>query len=303
MRVLVVGLGGAGRRHLSLLRERGDVEAAALSASAAATEGVLGSRDEAAAWRPDAVVVANVTADHAATALWALGLGAHVLVEKPLAATAQDAARVAEAAAASGLRAAVGYNLRFHPALEAVRAAVAHGRVGRLLSVRAEVGFHLDLWRSASGYAGRAAAGGGALLTLSHELDYVSWIAGPVERAVGLRARAGTVTEDADDLAELLCTHRDGVLSSVHMDLLDRTYNRRSRWVGSDASIEWRWHGPAELLAGHDAETLWEDASFDLEETYRVQLADFLDACAGGHEPRCPAAESVALLDAVEAVA
>ena len=113
---------------------------------------------------------------------WAVEHGVHAYVEKPLAVTVEGLAELLDGEAEVTI--AVGYNLRFHPALEAIRAAVYEGRIGRLLAVRAEVGQYLPDWHPEEdyrvSYAARRDLGGGALLTLSHELDYVRWIAGEV---------------------------------------------------------------------------------------------------------------------------
>jgi hypothetical protein len=300
MRVLVVGLGSAGHRHLELLRERDDVEAAAVSRRGGAEfTGLAEARD----WAPDAVVIANESSAHLDAARWAIEHGAHALVEKPLATSAAGVPEVVDAAGDRGLVLAVGYNLRFHPALEALRDAVRGGRIGALLSVRAEVGQRLDDWRPAGGYVEHEALGGGALLTLSHELDYVSWIAGAPHSVTGVRARVGDVVSDTDDIAEIVARHDGGVVSSVHMDLLDRAYNRRSRWIGEAATLTWEWGAAVRRLTAAEDEEVWRDDAFDLVETYRRQLDDFVRACVDGREPRSPARDSIALLEAIGAVA
>ncbi len=285
LRVAVIGTGSMGRRDLGNLRELGH-EAIAVSRSL----------DEVEAWAPDAVVIATPTSEHATALRWAVERGIHAYVEKPLAASAEGLATLLDEAEVT---IAVGYNLRFHPALEAIRAAVQEGRIGRLLSVRAEVGQYLPDWHPEEDYRGSYAArrdlGGGALLTLSHELDYVRWIAGEVVSCTGAAARVSALELDVDDVAELVCRHEGGALSSVHMDLLDRAYNRHSRWVGEEGTITWAWGGPAVLLPA--AEELWADDAFALADTYRSALADFLVCAESGGEPRASGRDGLRVLE------
>jgi predicted dehydrogenase len=252
-------------------------------------------------WRPDAVIVATPPAAHADAAGWALGRDLPVLVEKPLAHAAAPARLLAEAA--RGRRLVVAYNLRFHPALRAIEAAVAAGRIGRVLVARAEVGSHLPGWHPELDYrtsaAARAELGGGALLTLAHELDIVLWICGPAELVAGAAARVSELELDVDDVAELVLRHEGGTLSSVHMDMLDVAYNRRSRWVGATGTIEWTWGGPVRLLDGEREEILWRDDVFDLAGTYVDEVAAFL---AGDDPPGDQLGDAVRALELAEAV-
>lgn len=256
--------------------------------------------EAAAEWNPDAVVVATPPSEHLAGAAWALARGRPVLVEKPLAATVAEADELLELALDSGVHVAVGYNLRFHPGLQAVAEALAAGRVGQLLHARAEVGSLLSSWHPDADYrlgsAARAELGGGALLTLSHELDLVLWTCGAATLAAGVRSRLSALDINADDVAELVLRHESGALGSVHMDLADRAYNRRARWVGDEATIEWSWGGPA-LLRGDRDEVLWDDLGFDFGETYRAELEAFL---AGHSAPGDPLRDARAVLALAE---
>src|SRR5579864_5075 len=112
MRVFVIGIGSMGRRHLENLRELG-------------CEVAGGRLPDADAFAPDAVVIASPTGAHLEALRWSTERGVHAFVEKPIAAAGAGVSEVHTAAEAAGLTVAVGYNLRFHPAVEAIRDAVA----------------------------------------------------------------------------------------------------------------------------------------------------------------------------------
>jgi predicted dehydrogenase len=282
-----VGSGPAGRRHVRNALELGHLVAltrrVAQPTDALAAElgvPVFSGLEDAAGWQADAVIAANPPAAHLATARWAVEHGCSVLIEKPVAPTPDGVRELLEAADARGLVVAVGYNLRFHPALATIEQAIASGRIGRLLAVRAEVGGYLPDWHPEldyrSGSAVRRDLGGGALLTLSHELDYVLWIAGEVVEAVGFAAHVSDLELDADDVADLVLRHAGGALSSVHMDLVDRAHGRRSRWIGTSGTIVWSADGPVTFAAEDEQETLWSDPEYDLASTYLAELEAFL---------------------------
>lgn len=117
-------------------------EAAAKAASA------LGWRESATDWRSvlerddvDLVDICTPGNSHAEIAIAALEAGKHVLCEKPLANTVEEAERMAaaaEAAAGRGVRAMVGYSYRRVPALGLAQRLVADGRIGDVHHVRAQ---------------------------------------------------------------------------------------------------------------------------------------------------------------------
>ena len=290
MRIFVVGLGSAGKRHLANARALGhDADGGRLA--------------DADTFEPDAVVVASPTGAHIEGLRWAVDRGVHALVEKPLAASSAGVAATLSAADDAGVTIAVGYNMRFHAAVEAIARAILDGRIGRLLSVRADVGQYLPDWHPEedyrASYAAHAELGGGALLTLSHELDYVRWIAGEVVEVRGLAGRVSSLELDVDDVADLVCRHAGGAVASIHMDLLDRSYNRRSRWIGEEGTIMWEWDGPVRLLPA--GETLWAEAGGALDESYRAELRDFAEAATSGGVPRCAGWDGLRTLELCEA--
>ena len=313
-RVLIVGLGSIGRRHLSNLRKLGCEVSVCMRAleTAEATRREFGiatfaSLTDAVSWKPNAVLIANPTSEHLKVAFWAVEHDCHVFIEKPLAHSLDGIDDFLRLAEERKRYVAVGCNLRFHPAMEAIHASVSEGRIGRLLTARAEVGQYLPDWHSGVDYrheySARAELGGGALLTLIHELDYVYWIGGEVMESIGMLTKASTLEINVEDVAEIICRHVSGALTSVHMDFLDRTYNRRSRWVGELGTIEWVWGGPVHLFRrGGNQEILWHDPAFDCNDTHVMELCDFLDCIKSGRQPRTTGWEAKRVLEIALAV-
>ena len=128
---------------------------------------------------PDVRVVYLATPNdvHKEQTLRAAGARKHVLVEKPMALSPEDAAAMARACAAAGVRLCVGFHLRFHPAHQQARALVASGEIGDVVWAGArwvshrprDTGWRLDPARS-----------GGTLLTARgvHLLDLVRFVCG-----------------------------------------------------------------------------------------------------------------------------
>jgi predicted dehydrogenase len=145
----------------------------------------------------DLVDVCTPGSSHAEISIAALEAGKHVLCEKPLANTVEEARAMAaaaeRAAAAGGVRAMVGFNFRRVPAVALARELVAAGRLGALRHVRAAyLGSHLLdpelplVWRLQA-----SEAGSGALGDLgAHAIDLAQYLAG--DRIAGVSALTET---------------------------------------------------------------------------------------------------------------
>ena len=249
--VLVVGCGSIGRRHAANAAKLAAVTifdaARERATEAARTLGVAAwdSLEQALAAKPDAVVVATPHHAHLPVARAALAAGTHVLIEKPLAASLDGVPDFLAEAERLGRRVHVVCNMRFHPAVVALHRALP--RVGRPLFARAHYGNYLPDMRPGADYrtlyCARAEAGGGVILDAIHEIDYLVWLFGPVERVTAEAGRVGDLDIDVEDYASLALAHRSGVRSEIHLDYLQRSKRRGCEIVGSEGTLIWTSEG------------------------------------------------------------
>ena len=252
----------------------------------------LDALDAACAFAPEAAVIASPAPFHVATATRLAETCAHLLIEKPISDRMDGLDALLATAAARRTVVQVGYCLRFDPSLAAAHAAVAEGRIGRVLTIRAEVGQYLPDWRPGSDYrtgvSARAALGGGALLELSHEIDLVRWFGGPVETVRARTARLGGLEMDAENCADLLLDHTNGVHSTVHLDMLQRKPVRHCRVVGTEGTVEWDGiaHAARLFRAGTgDGQMLSVMDGMTLDRMAEAQFRHFLDCIRTGAPP------------------
>lgn len=147
LRVAVIGLGVMGQSHARVLRELSGAELVAVcdesertGAELARLYGVPFEASHGAVLervRPDAVVVATPTASHRRIALDALAAGVHVLVEKPISETLEQAEEMIDAAVRAGRCLAVGHVERYNPAVRELVRRVRAGELGRVHEVHA----------------------------------------------------------------------------------------------------------------------------------------------------------------------
>jgi predicted dehydrogenase len=294
-RFLIASLGSIGRRHLANLKTLiPHAEVAVLrtgSIDAALPVGVVAqfhSLDEAMAFRPQAAIVASPASVHVAVAAPLLRAGIPVLIEKPLATSTAELDELDAAAAQGQARAAVAYNLRFMPSLLQVREKILAGAIGEVRCVRAEVGQYLPDWRPGtpyrSGVSARKDLGGGALLELSHEIDYLRWIFGAPRWVTARGGSLGELGLEVEDAVEL-CLDYDQPrrLVNIHLDFLQRVPHRSCRFIGAEGTLVW--DAAAGSIDIGRSGGAWERTCHpmaDRNAMYLEELADFLSLVRGG---------------------
>ncbi len=293
-RLLIVGLGSIGRRHLAVARGLApEMEVMALRRAGSESDGlaVVTSLDEALDARPDAVIVANPAALHVATAQAFVKAGKHVLIEKPLSNRLDGIDELLELSHERGTVLQVGYCLRFHPSLIAMKKAVTEGRIGRVLSLRAEAGHYLPDWRPGADYrdgvSARRDLGGGALFELSHEIDLARWLVGEVVSVTSRCGRLSRLEIDTEDYADLLFDFASGACANVHLDMAQRNASRSCTLTGEDGTLHWDGVTYETRLFGAEAGA-WEvlcEGNPDPDIMYREQLRHFLDCISKGGAP------------------
>lgn len=251
MKALLISLGAIGRRHLTNLRglERA-ADITVLRRPESAREGipeaadrVVYSLEDALRMRPDVALIASPAPQHIEMALKLASEGIHLFIEKPLSSDLSGVDALISESRRQGLTLTVGYNLRFCRSLQMLRTALIEGRIGRLLAVRSEVGQYLPDWRPGADYRKSASAnailGGGVVLELSHEIDYVRWLAGDFRSVSARLACIGGLELDVEDSAELIFDLHAGGLAHIHLDMIQRVPTRTCRLIGSEGILEW----------------------------------------------------------------
>jgi predicted dehydrogenase len=294
--LLICGLGSIGMRHLRHFRALGVRRIDAYRTGKATIpedkqnvpDHIYGSLEDALAVKPQAVVVCNPTAYHIITALAALRIGAHVLIEKPLSDRIDGVEQLQQVALTTGKKVAVAFNLRFHPIIMAAKE-VVHSQMplGTPLMMRAHFGSYLPDWHPWEdyhiSYVARNELGGGATLTHNHEIDYVLWLLGPVTDAKGFAAEAKPLGTDVDESSVIIMRHNSGAASSVTLSIAQKPATRVFEIVFTKGIFS------ADLLAGtwRIEETSGRISehrlpiSYDIDMTYSRQAAAFIKSIEG----------------------
>ena len=283
--------------HAVLSRDRARAEAFAQKHGAATAHDDL----DAFLREVDAVVIASPDKLHAQQAIAAAQAGKHILVEKPMATTPEDAHAMVAAARAAGVRLGVAYHLRWHQGHRALAERVRAGALGQLLHARIQWTYEAkdaSNWRAhpeVGRWWGLAGVG-------THCLDFVRWMlreaggCGEVELIHGVISQPKWKTGH-DENAVLALRFASGATAEITTSVLYRSPRRVELYGARGAAI------CDETLGPHGGGTITVDGAallFAQVDPYAGEMADFARAIAAGD--RCEVdgdegARNVELLD------
>jgi predicted dehydrogenase len=315
MKVLAIGLGGIGQRHLRNVRALLGDSAEVLAYRVRGLSGVvtpaltldatrnieseyrlrvLDNLESALAEKPQIALICNPSSLHISAALACAKAGCDLFLEKPVSNSMNGVAELMDASKRNRLVVMVGYQLRYHPCIQAMQEVVRSGVLGRVLAVRSVVGEYLPEWHPyedyRQSYASRSELGGGVILSQIHEFDYLYSIFGPPHRVFSLGGHWSNLEIDVEDTASTLMECRfDGRPLPVHLqqDYLQRPSSRSCEVIGEEGKFFMNLAGLS--IARHDREGRvadfreWKD--FDRNQLFVEEMRHFLQCVKTRCEP------------------
>ena len=313
---LVVGSGNIARRHIANIKML-FVDAAVLCVSASGravtteetgADIVCSSLDEALSLTPVFAVVASPSTMHLDQAEKILNWGVPVLIEKPLSDSISTVRARNQLKVFSSTAVEVAYNLRFLPSAIKLKCLLEDRIVGRIHNVIIDVGQYLPDWRPLSNYKNDVSArrdlGGGVLLELSHELDYLVWLFGRFDKVYCIASNSGMLDIDVEDRVEAIFSREDGLIATVHMDYLQRSVSRTCKIIGELGTLKWDLvSNQISLHATQGKEdVLFSDDEYDRNRMYLDELKHFSLVAAGTVKPISTVAQAAYILNMIAAM-
>ena len=261
--------------------------------------------------RVTAVIVSTLNASLAPITLAAVRAGKHVLVEKPGALNSAQLRAVRDAAQKTGARVRLGYNHRFHPALQKARELFDSGALGPLMFLRARYGHggrkdYDREWRSDV-----ALSGGGELIDQGvHLIDLAGWFLGDFPVVEG---HASTLYWDmkVDDNAFLSLRTAAGQTAWLHASCTEwknlfsfEIYGRDAKLaidgLGGSYGVERLTYYKMLPEMGPPETTAWEFPRGD--ESWAIETREFTEDIRLGREPKPGLTEGIRTLEIVEKI-
>lgn len=225
MQVLIIGYGSIGRRHEEVLSTFSNIESIHIvTKQTLANKITFPSLDAIETLdNYDYIIIASETYKHFEQLTY---LDSHtyqklILCEKPLFET-EKILHI------SHNTVFVGYVLRFYPLLQKLRTLLLNEKV---LSATVYCGQYLPTWRQnveyKTSYSSKKLEGGGVLLDLSHEIDYVQWLFEEMTDIKSYQLKISDLEIDSDDIVTLIAKTKKGVVLSLSIDYISKITRRQ----------------------------------------------------------------------------
>jgi predicted dehydrogenase len=256
----------------------------------------------------DGAMVADIctpTATHRNIALAALSAGAHVMCEKPLALTSEDARAMADAAAQAGRHLFPAHVVRYFPAYAGARQSVLHGELGRVAVARFTRAGRYPTW--SPWFADPTLSGGILTDQMLHDMDVARWIFGDVVRVHAAQRGHHTALAHKEPVAAgcVTLTHDSGVITQV-----------QGLWGPPATEFRYTFH-----IAGSNGTLTHDSLAYPAlrltttspsetdgvptgdwgEDPFFAQIREVATAFSGGPAPRVSAADGIAAVQLAEA--
>lgn len=287
--ILLVGAGSIGERYISLLqsmgyrhlfvyRQRGR-PLRTISESDITTLSDWGAIDSIA---PHAAIICSPTSLHTEQSILCLERKIPVLVEKPLSHGLDEMDRLASAIRNHpNTYFQVAYMLRYHPFFKKIQTIIANETLGPLLTIQTHWGEYLPDWHPwedyRTSYAARKELGGGAALTLSHDIDLCNWLANsPVKQWNTLKNVRSGLEINVEAGADLLIAYDNGLTAHCHLNFFERIPSRWYHFVFEEGTVRVDYTKTLLSILRPNGERTFESIpDFDRNMLYQAQLTDF----------------------------
>ncbi len=303
LRVGIIGLGGISRVHITNLLNMQNAKIVAVCdinkerlAAAVEKTGADGYAD----WhdviaREDVDIIHVLTPHylHAPMSIEALKAGKHVLTEKPMATTLEDAKKMIEAADSAKGTLNVIFQNRYNASSVAIRNMIENGELGKFICARASVCWHREApYYTESGWRGSLETeGGGTLINQAiHTLDLLSYLGGPIRRVLGhvstdLLRDSIEVEDNCHAVFEyesgargvLHCTNNYGIDAPIMLELV---FENAAYQLHAEKLFKVVDGVPTLVVEGQDAKHLGEKSYWG--DSHKIQIAKVYDCILKG---------------------
>ncbi len=247
-KILIVGFGSIGKRHMRNILSKNNIEIIICSKRndlkfKEKNIKVVKTIDKAIFEKPDIAFVTNETSYHVKIANKLTKAGIDLFIEKPLSSSINGLQELKRNIKKRRLITLVGCDHRFHPCLKKIKELIDKKRLGRIYSVQVESSSLLSDWHPyedyRKGYSAQNKLGGGIATTMTHELDFLRWYFGDVKEIFSITKKVSDLEITVDDISAMTMIFKNGVIGELHLDYFARPEFKSCKIRGTEGTLYW----------------------------------------------------------------
>jgi len=249
MKAIVVGYGSIGQRHVRNLLKFKDIKIIIctkrtdINLKKEKRIKVFKSLEECLNENPDIGFITNETSLHVPTCIKLARKGIDLFIEKPLSNSNKELKKLLKIVKNKKLITLMGCNLRFNPCIKKIKELIESNQIGRIISVQVHCGTFLPYWHPYEdyrlSYASKEKLGGGVILTVIHEIDYLYWFFGSVKEIFSISGKFSDLKLNVEDLSVSLLRFKNNIIAELHLDYFQIPNSRSCKIIGTKGVIQW----------------------------------------------------------------
>lgn len=296
-RAAILGCGSIGLRHIQNLRRLGITDIIALRSQKGHFKHLdpklevreVKNWDELINFQPDIALISNPTSHHLESARRLVPYVRGLFIEKPLAASLEGVHEFLMQIKERKIVSFIGYNLQFHEGIKTIRDLLNNDKLGKPTFFQGQCGHWLPEWHPyedyKNAYYARKDLGGGATLTLIHEIQLAVELLGPAKAVSCFLSASELLPLEVDVASDLMLQHMEGAVSQIHLDFLQRPAHRSGFISCERGWISYDLIHPKVLVQFEGDTTpriVWERGDYDINDSYIKELRIFLQYVSEG---------------------
>ena len=250
-KILIVGYGNIAIRHSLILKKlikKVNIKFLRSKKINNNTNNFLFDYSSAIKYAPDLIIIANPSSIHVETCLKFIDLKPIFFIEKPISDNIQKAKSFINLCNKKNITVTVGYNLRFCNSLIFFKKKIEKDFKDNICLILSETGYDLKNWRKKTNYQKTVSAqkklGGGVMLELSHEIDYLRWIFGEIKKIDLFKQKFSKLKIDVEDYASLRIFFKKNAYSTklfanVNLDFIRSDKIRQLTVISDGKTLKW----------------------------------------------------------------
>ena len=246
--IAIVGFGSIGQKHFSILRKIKKINKILIISKSFKKKldkktFILKNNDDLKSINIDSVFICSPANKHLSDINYYINKNCHIFVEKPIAKSIKEFKKYYSKLHKFKKNFTIGYPFRFSAAAMNLKKIIKTKKLGKILDVEVVCSSFLPNWRKnrpyKEGVSSQKKLGGGVLLELSHELDYILWFFGFPKKIFSFFNKINLLNIDAEEFVRLVFVYNK-FLINIKLFFNDKNYKERyCKIIAINKNMKW----------------------------------------------------------------
>jgi predicted dehydrogenase len=255
MKILIVGLGSIGKRHIKTMLKLGikkncivgfDVRKDRVE-EANKNFGIKTLNTNFSKIKEkefNGAIICSPTSLHIKQSIYLAKKKINLFIEKPLCNNLNGIKKLQHLVKKNKLKVLINYPFRFSEHAQKLKYLIDKKTLGKVLYFRGEFSEYLPDWHPWEDYRKFYMAfksqGGGSILDQSHIIDMAHFLFGDMKEVLGcFNSKVSRLEVKSDDIAEILLKFRNGLVGNIHQDMIGRHHKKEMTIICEKGNIFW----------------------------------------------------------------